>query len=98
MKPAGQATAESKILQSRSPLEWTGPEAGSMLACMGQPPQIGRCPRCGCAMKPALPTAGAGCGLQCTACAKYDPLKSELVTGWLSGELGRPKLTVIEPK
>ena len=49
-------------------------------------------------MKPVLPTAGAGYGLQCSACAKFDPLKSELVTGWLSGELGRPKLTVIEPK
>jgi hypothetical protein len=98
MKLAGQAPAESKILQSRSPLEWTSPEAGTMLACMGQPTQIGSCPRCGCAMKLVLPTAGGGYGLQCSGCAKFDPLKSELVTGWLNGELGRPKRTVIEPK
>jgi hypothetical protein len=70
-----------------------------MLTAMGQENQIGTCPRCGRAMKLALlPGTGASHGLQCTGCEKFDPLKSELVSGWLNGELGRPKRTVIEPK
>lgn len=70
-----------------------------MLDRMGQESQIARCPRCGRTMKLALPPgASAPFGLQCVGCDKSDPLKSELVTGWLNGELGRPKLTVIEPK
>jgi hypothetical protein len=65
---------------------------------MGQANQISICPRCGGAMELVLPTSGGTYGLQCVGCAKFDPLKSELVTGWLNGELGRPKLTVIESK
>ena len=60
-----------------------------MLACMGQEQQIGSCPRCGRAMKLVLPKAGAAYGLQWFGCDKFDPLKSELVTGWLNGELKR---------
>jgi hypothetical protein len=67
-----------------------------MLMGMGQENQIGTCPRCGRGVKLALlPTANAPGGLQCFGCEKFDPLKSELVTGWLNGELGRPKRTVI---
>jgi hypothetical protein len=66
---------------------------------MGQESQIGSCPRCGRTMELAvLPGASAPFGLQCAGCDKFDPLKSELVSGWLNGELGRPKLTVIEPE
>ena len=70
-----------------------------MLGCMEQEKQTGSCPRCGRAMKLALlPGASAPFGLQCVGCDKSDPLKSELVSGWLNGELGRPKLTVLEPE
>jgi hypothetical protein len=66
---------------------------------MGQENQIGSCPRCGRAVKlTLLPTANAPCGLQCFGREKFDPLKSELVTGWLNGELGRPKRTIIRPE
>ena len=37
-------------------------------------------------------------GPQCIGSEKSDPLKSERVTGWLNGELGRPKRTIIQPK
>ena len=94
-----QAPVESKIPKSRLPLEWTDPKAGLMLAGMGQANQIANCPGCGRAMKLAFgPVAGACHGLQCGACDKFDPLKSELVTGWLNGELGRPTRTVIQPE
>ena len=50
------------------------------------------CPRCGRVVKLAqLPAAGGAHDHQCFGCEKFDPLKSELVTGWLNGELGRPK-------
>src|SRR5205085_503374 len=53
-----------------------------------------RCPRCGRVVKLAqLPAAGGAHDHQCFGCEKFDPLKSELVTGWLNGELGRPKRT-----
>jgi hypothetical protein len=45
-----------------------------------------------------LPEASMPCGPQCIGCEKSDPLKSELVTGWLNGELGRPKRTITRPK
>jgi hypothetical protein len=44
-----------------------------------------------------LPEAGMPCGPQCIGREKFDPLKSELVTGWLNGELGRPK-RILQPK
>jgi hypothetical protein len=70
-----------------------------MLDRMGQEHHIASCPRCGRTVKLALlPGASAPFGLQCVGCDKSDPLKSKLVTGWLNGELGRPRLTVIEPK
>jgi hypothetical protein len=66
---------------------------------MGQANRTGSCRHCGRAMKFALlPEASMPYGLQCIGCEKSDPLKSELVTGWLNGELGRPKRTVIRPK
>ena len=99
IKLAGQAPIESKILQPRSLLEWTGPPADLMLTCMGQANRTGSCPRCGRAMKVALlPEASMPCGPQYIGCEKSDPLKSELVTGWLNGELGRPKRSIIRPK
>jgi hypothetical protein len=99
IKWTGQAFAYSKILKSRSPLEWTGPAAGLMLADMGQQNHVGNCPRCGRRVKLALLPAVSGTyDLQCCGCEKFDPLKSELVTGWLNGELGRPKRTFIQPK
>jgi hypothetical protein len=67
-----------------------------MLAAVGQENQIDICPRCGRAMK--LPAASGIYDLQGCGCEKFDPLKSELVTGWLNGELGRPKRTFIQPK
>jgi hypothetical protein len=76
-------------------LEWTDPPADLMLAWMGQANQTGTCPRCRRAVKPA---ASVPCGPQCIGCEKFDPFKSELVTGWLNGELGRPKRTIIQPK
>jgi hypothetical protein len=80
-------------------LEWTGPSTGLMLVGMGRENQVGNCPRCGRAIKLAVPPAASGAyGLQCCGCEKFDPLKSELVTGWLNGELGRPKRTFIQPK
>jgi hypothetical protein len=61
--------------------------------------RTGSCPRCGRAMMFALlPEASLPRGLQCIGCDKSDPLKSERVTGWLNGELGRPKRTIIQPK
>lgn len=45
-----------------------------------------------------LPAASGIYDLQGCGCEKFDPLKSELVTGWLNGELGRPKRTFIQPK
>jgi hypothetical protein len=45
-----------------------------------------------------LPEAGIPGGPQCIGCEKSDPLKSERVTGWLNGELGRPKRTIVRPK
>ena len=52
------------------------------------------CPRCGRVVKLAqLPAAGGAHDHQCFGCEKFDPLKSELLTGWLNGELGRPKRT-----
>ena len=99
IKLAGEAPAESKFLQPRLPLEWTGAPAGLILICMGQANQTGSCPRCGRAIKFALlPEASMPCGPQCIGCEKSDPLKSELVIGWLNGELGRPKRTIIRPK
>jgi hypothetical protein len=70
-----------------------------MLTCMGQANRTGNCPRCGRAMGLALlPEAGIPGGPQCIGCEKSDPLKSERVTGWLNGELGRPKRTIVRPK
>jgi hypothetical protein len=98
MRLGAQVFAESKIPKSRSPLEWTSPEAGFMLSWMGQANQTGSCPRCGRRVRLALLKAGEAYGLQCTGCEKSDPLKSELVTGWLNGELGRPKRTIVRPE
>ena len=61
---------------------------------MGQENPKVTCPHCGRVVKLALlPAASGAQGLQCFGCEKFDPLKSELVTGWLNGELGRPKRT-----
>jgi len=66
---------------------------------MGQENPTVSCPRCGRVVKLALlPAASGAYGLQCSGCEKFDPLRCELVTGWLNGELGRPKRTVIQPK
>ena len=63
--------------------------------CMGQENPTVSCPRCGRVVKLALlPVASGAYGLQCSGCERFDPLKSELVTGWLNGELGRPKRTL----
>jgi hypothetical protein len=93
-----QMFAESKIPKSRSPLEWTGPEAGFMVGYMGQANQTVSCPRCGRRVELVLLKAGDAYGLQCIGCEKFDPLKSEHVTGWLNGELGRPKRTIVQPE
>jgi hypothetical protein len=98
MRLGAQVFAESKIPKSRSPLEWTGREAGLMLGCMGKASQTGSCPRCGRRVDPVLLKAGEAYGLQCIGCEKFDPLKSEFVTGWLNGELGRPKRTIVQPE
>lgn len=98
MRLGRQVFAESKIPKSRLPLEWTGPEAGFMLGCMGQTNQTGSCPRCGRRVELVLLKAGEAYGLQCIGCEKFDPLKSELVTGWLNGELGRRKRTIVQPE
>jgi hypothetical protein len=88
-----------KILQSLSPLEWTSPLASLMLKAMGQTNQVSVCPRCGRVLEHALmPATDGSHALQCSGCEKFDPLKSELVTGWLNGELGRPKQTITQPK
>jgi hypothetical protein len=80
-------------------LEWTERPAGFMLARMGQVDRIGNCPRCGRVMEfVLLPGANASRGPQCLDCEKFDPLKSELVTGWLNGELGRAQLTIARQK
>ncbi len=50
-------------------------------------------------MRPAPKSPGArGCGLCCPACETLDPLKSELVAGWLNGELGRREAPLQAPK
>src|SRR5438445_12720295 len=81
MRLGRQMFAESKIPISRSPLEWTGPEAGFMLRCMGQTNQTGSCPRCGRRVELVLLQAGEAYGLACIGSADFDPLRSELVTG-----------------
>jgi hypothetical protein len=66
---------------------------------MGQANQIHSCPRCGRTIKLVLQRDERGPrGLQCLGCEKFDPLKSELVSGWLNGELGRARRPNIQPK
>jgi hypothetical protein len=66
---------------------------------MGHANRTGSCPHCARAMMFALlPEASLPRGPQCIGCEKSDPLKSKWVTGWLNGELGRPKRTIIQPK
>jgi hypothetical protein len=48
------------------------------------------CPKCGADLILALPPGGKGQRkFQCFDCDRPDPLKTDEVTGWLAGELGR---------
>jgi hypothetical protein len=48
------------------------------------------CRHCDAELILALPPGGKGPRtLQCFDCDRPDPLKTELATGWLKGELGR---------
>jgi len=48
------------------------------------------CPHCGAHLILALPPGGKGPRtFQCFECERPDPLKSDEVSGWLRGELGR---------
>ena len=50
------------------------------------------CPRCGVFLILALPPGGKGQRtFQCFACDGPDPLKTEMMTGWLKSELQPPK-------
>jgi hypothetical protein len=52
------------------------------------------CPRCGARLVLALPPEGKGeRTFQCFDCDRLDPLQSDRVIGWLSGELGRSEST-----
>jgi tRNA(Ile2) C34 agmatinyltransferase TiaS len=51
------------------------------------------CPKCGALLILALPTDGKGQRtFQCFDCDRPDPLQSDRVIGWLSGELGKTAL------
>jgi hypothetical protein len=57
---------------------------------MGQVKQNRDCPQCGRTMWVASTSRVNGRGaLQCLSCEKFDPLRSEQVSRWLNGELGR---------
>jgi hypothetical protein len=59
---------------------------------MGQAQQP-TCPECGAPLVLAPPPDGGGKRtFQCLDCNTSDPLQSEHVTGWLSGELGKTLL------
>jgi hypothetical protein len=48
------------------------------------------CPNCGANLTLALPPGGKGPrAFRCFDCELPDPLKSDKVSGWLRGELGR---------
>ena len=50
------------------------------------------CPHCGEFLILALPPGGKGQRtFQCFECDGPDPLKTEMVTGWLKGELQPPR-------
>jgi len=50
------------------------------------------CPHCGAFLILALPPGGKGQRtFQCFDCDGPDPLKTEMVTGWLKSELQPPK-------
>jgi hypothetical protein len=51
------------------------------------------CPKCEADLILALPPGGKGQRkFQCFDCDRLDPLKTDKVTGWLAGELGRAEL------
>jgi hypothetical protein len=51
------------------------------------------CPKCGALLILALPPDGKGQRtFQCFDCDRPDPLQSDRVIGWLSGELGKTAL------
>jgi hypothetical protein len=51
------------------------------------------CPNCGADLILALPPDGEGQRtFQCFDCDRPDPMNTDKVTGWLSGELGRTEL------
>jgi hypothetical protein len=51
------------------------------------------CPECGTPLVLALPADGKGQRtFQCLDCDRPDPLKTDRVIGWLSGELGKTRL------
>ncbi|WJR76156.1 hypothetical protein [Bradyrhizobium sp. NP1] len=66
---------------------------------MGQDHLMGVCPHCGRKLARApLPSAAGVVVMQCAVCDPFDPLKSDHVTGWLKGELGRARETAAPPK
>ncbi len=50
------------------------------------------CPNCGAFLNPSTASRRRGTAhVQCFECDGPDPLKTEMVTGWLKGELQPPR-------
>jgi hypothetical protein len=53
--------------------------------------QTRTCPNCKAPLVLALPRGGGPRTLRCLECERLDPMKSDKASGWLQGELRRPR-------